>query len=35
MFDPESKDLFFDGLALFAFVVALFTVARLIAIFLI
>lgn len=35
MFDPESKDLFIDGLALFAFVMALFAVARLIAIFLI
>ena len=35
MFDPESKDLFFDGLVLFAFVMVLFTVTRLIAIFLI
>lgn len=35
MFDPESKDLFVDALALFAFVMALFAVARLIAVFLI
>ena len=35
MYDPETKTMFIDGLALFAFVMALFTVARLIAIFLI
>lgn len=35
MYDPESKYLLIDGLALFAFVMALFAVARLIAIFLI
>jgi hypothetical protein len=34
MFDPESKDLAIDALALFAFIMALFTVVRLIAIFL-
>lgn len=35
MFDPESKTMLIDGLVLFAFVMALFTGARLIAIFLI
>lgn len=35
MFDPESKYLLIDGLTLFAVIVALFAVARLIAIFLI
>lgn len=35
MFDPESKYLLIDGLTLFAVIMALFTVARLIAIFLI
>ena len=35
MFDPESRGLVIDAVALFAFVMALFTVARLIAIFLI
>lgn len=35
MYDPESKTMLIDGLALFAFVMALFAVARLIAIFLI
>ena len=35
MFDPESRDLVIDAVALFAFVMALFAVARLIATFLI
>ena len=35
MFDPESKDLAIDALALFALIMALFAAARLIAIFLI
>lgn len=35
MYDPESKTMLIDAVALFAFVMALFTVARLIAIFLI
>lgn len=35
MFDPESRDLVIDAVALFALIMALFTVARLIAIFLI
>jgi hypothetical protein len=35
MFDPESRDLVIDALALFALIMALFAVARLIAIFLI
>lgn len=35
MYDPESKAMLIDGLVLFAFVMALFAVARLIAIFLI
>lgn len=35
MFDPESKYLLIDGLTLFAVIMALFAVARLIAIFLI
>lgn len=35
MFDPESKGLLIDGLALFALIMALFAVARLIANFLI
>lgn len=35
MFDPESKDLLIDGLTLFAVIMALFAVARLIAVFLI
>ena len=35
MFDPESRDLLIDAVALFAFVMALFAAARLIAVFLI
>lgn len=35
MYDPESKTMFIDGLTLFAVIMALFAVARLIAIFLI
>lgn len=35
MFDPESRLLFIDILVLFAVIMALFTAARLIAIFLI
>lgn len=35
MFDPESRDLVIDALTLFALIMALFAVARLIAIFLI
>lgn len=35
MYDPESRDLLIDGLTLFAVIMALFAVARLIAIFLI
>ena len=35
MYDPETKTMFIDGLALFVLIMALFTVARLIAVFLI
>lgn len=35
MFDPESKYLLIDGLTLFAVIMALFAVARLIAVFLV
>lgn len=35
MFDPESKYLLIDGLTLFAVIMALFTVARLIVVFII
>ena len=35
MFDPESKTMLIDGLALFALIMALFTVARLIVVFII
>ena len=35
MYDPESKYLLIDGLTIFAVIMALFAVARLIAIFLI
>ena len=35
MYDPEAKTMLIDGLALFAFVMVLFTVARLIVVFLI
>ena len=35
MFDPETRDLVIDALALFVLIITLFTVARLIAVFLI